>query len=232
MLMARLQTHFRCVSYDLPDDANVISYRHADYVADLFALLDHLQVAECIVSGSSFGSSVALAALHQQPRRFSHGVLQCGFARRPFAATEVLAASFVRFLPGRVGHLPLSRAVLERNHRGPFLERESDVWDFYVERSLSPPLRAFATRVLTVAKLDLRPILPAIQTPVLIVCGDRDPLVGKTCEEELMRGLPRYARAEIEQCGHEPHLTHPEVLAEVLTRVLLPTNASCEHSCP
>src|SRR5262245_34837629 len=52
MLMARLQAHFRCVSYDLPDGPNVIQYQHADYVNDLFALLDHLQISECIVSGS------------------------------------------------------------------------------------------------------------------------------------------------------------------------------------
>ena len=227
MLMARLQAHFRCVSYDLPagvnDGAHLMTYRHADYTADLFALLDHLRIRECMLYGSSFGSTIALAALHQAPRRFSHGILQAGFAHRPLAATEVLAASFVRFLPGRVAHLPLVRAVLERNHRGPFRERDTDVWDYYLERGFSVPLRAFATRLLMVARLDLRPILPTIQKPMLLVCGDGDPLVGKKCEDELQRGLPMVARAEIERCGHEPHLTHPEVLAEVLTQVLTPT---------
>jgi pimeloyl-ACP methyl ester carboxylesterase len=142
---------------------------------------------------------------------------------------EILAASFVRFLPGRIAHLPFARAVIERNHRSCFSEREPDVWDFYVERQFNVPLRAFATRLLMVSRLDLRAILPAIQTPTLLVCGECDPLVGKSCEQDLMNGLPRYARAEIEKCGHEPHLTHPEVLAEVLMQVLMPSKreASC-----
>ena len=75
-----------------------------------------------------------------------------------------------------------------------------------------------------VHRLDLRPILPAIHQRVLLVCGDRDPLVGRTCAQELKQGLPFAARAEIEQCGHQPHLTHPEVLGEVVRQFLLPTS--------
>jgi 3-oxoadipate enol-lactonase len=234
MLMARLQSHFRCISYDLPDGgsdgAHLRTYRHADYVSDFFALLDHLHIEQCVPYGASFGSTVVLNAVHQQPQRFTHGIVQGGFARRPFAPMEKLAAAFVRFLPGRVAHLPFAQSVLARHSRGPFLQREPEAWDFFIERSFSVSLPAFATRVLLVANTDLRPLLPAIQTPMLLVCGDRDPIVGKTCEEELMHGLPRHARAEIEECGHEPHLTHPEVLAEVLLQVLLPSHreASCQ----
>ena len=58
---------------------------------------------------------------------------------------------------------------------------------------------------------------------MLMICGDRDPLVGKACEGELRQGLPNVARAEIERCGHQAHLTHPEVMAEVVQQFLLPT---------
>src|SRR5205807_461669 len=87
MLMARLQTHFCCISYDLPngaaDGAHLMTHDHAAHVADLFALLDHLAIHRCFLLGSSFGSTIALAALHAQPDRFSHAILQGGFARRP-----------------------------------------------------------------------------------------------------------------------------------------------------
>lgn len=227
MLMARLQAHFRCVSFDLPDGnsdgARVRSYRHADHVADLFALLDHLSIRACTLLGSSFGSTIALAALHEQPGRFPRAILQGGFARRPLAWAEVMAASFCRFMPGRVAHLPLVRQVLERGHRAAFADREPAVWDFFVEENLRIPLRAFASRALLMHRIDLRPLLPAIQQPVLMVCGDRDPLVGKACEAELKQGLPMAARAEIENCGHLPQLTHPEVLAEVVRQWLVPS---------
>ena len=118
------------------------------------------------------------------------------------------------------------RQILDRNHHEPFLTREPDVWDFFLERQCGVPFRTFAARVLMVNRLDLRPILPAIAQPILLVCGDRDPLVGKACEQELKQGLPSAARAEIEQCGHQPHLTHPEVLAEVARQFLLPSCGS------
>src|SRR5579862_7071797 len=79
MLMARLQEHFRCVSFDLPDGeadgAHPRNYRHPDFVADLFALLDHLAIRETMLLGSSFGSTIALAAMHLQPSRFPRAVL-------------------------------------------------------------------------------------------------------------------------------------------------------------
>jgi pimeloyl-ACP methyl ester carboxylesterase len=86
MVMARLADHFTTVEYDLPDgltDGSTIGrYTHREYVADLLALLDHLGFRRAAVVGSSFGSTVALAALAAAPERFTHGVLQGGFARR------------------------------------------------------------------------------------------------------------------------------------------------------
>lgn len=233
MLMARLQASFRCVSFALPDGdadgAHLMSYRHADLVADLFALLDHLSIRQCSLFGSSLGSTIALAALHAQPGRFSHALLQGAFARRPLAPAEVLAASFARFCPGRLGQLPFARQLLEHAQRDWFQLREPEVLDFFVQHHLRATVRALATRALMLHKLDLRPILPAIRLPVLIICGDRDTLIGKRFEEELSKGLPLVARAEIEQCGHVPQLTHPEVLAELVGQFLLPT--SCAAAC-
>ena len=36
-----------------------------------------------------------------------------------------------------------------------------------------------ARRALLLHRVDLRPLLPAIRQPVLLVCGSHDPLVGK-----------------------------------------------------
>jgi len=229
MLMARLSPFFRCVSYDLPDGrgdgAHLMSYRHCDLAGDLLALLDHLALPQCAVLGSSFGATIALAALHAQPHRFSRAMLQGGFARRPLAPAEVLAASFARFWPGNLGDLPLVERVLSMKAEAEFAGREPEVWRFFVEQNLTIPLQAFALRALMIHRLDLRPILPTIRHPVMLVCGDRDTLVGKECERELMNGLPTAARAEIENCGHVPQFTHPEVLAEVVRHFLAP--AAC-----
>lgn len=220
LLISRLQEHFRCVSFDLPDGVDdgacLRSYRHEDLASDLFAVLDHLHIHECTVLGFSFGATIALAAMQREPRRFWRGILQSGFAHRELSRAEVFCATWARFLPGRLGHVPMVRRILERNHREPFRAREPEVWDYFVTEHQRVPLAAFASRVMMVHRLDLRPKLPGITQPVLLVCGDRDPLIGKTCEADLQRGLVQVARAELEQCGHLPHLTHPEVLAEIV----------------
>ena len=51
-------------------------------------------------------------------------------------------------------------------------------------------MAAVAQCAVTLHRLDLRPLLPSIRQPVLLICGDCDPLVGKKCEEDLQRGLP------------------------------------------
>ncbi len=227
MLAARLKSSFRCVSFDLPDGrgdgARVRRYQHADHVADLVALLDHLRVQRSFLLGFSFGSTIALSAMAQFPQRFMRAVLVGGFARRPLAPAEVLLASWARWWPGRLANLPFMRSAVERMHRPPFESRDADVWDFFLQRNLDVPLAAFAQRALLVHRTDLRALLWTIQQAVLLAVGDRDPLVGQATTEELRRGLPNVSRAELENCGHQPHLTHPEVLAEVVKQFLAPS---------
>lgn len=232
LLMARLRSHFRCIAYDLPtgadDGARLTRYRHDDLVRDLFALLDHRRLRQCFLWGSSFGATIALAALAEQPRRFMRAIVQGGFARRPLAPAEVLAVHWARYLPGTVGAVPLLERLTRRNHFAPFAERGAAEWEFFLQRQGAVPIRAFAQRALLMHHTDLRDRLPRIDVPVLLVTGDSDPLVGKASEHELRAGLPLAARAEIERCGHYPHLTHPEVCAEVVRQFLLPTPCGSE----
>ena len=85
-----------------------------------------------------------------------------------------------------------------------------------------PPIAAVAHRALLIHRLDLRHLLAEIHQPVLLVCGDHDPLVGPACEEALLRGLPNAGRAQLAGCGHNPLFSHPEVLAELTRQFLTP----------
>jgi pimeloyl-ACP methyl ester carboxylesterase len=224
--MALLSRHFRCIAYDLPngggDGARLARYRHEDYVADVFALLDHLGARRSYVLGSSFGSTIALAALRAAPTRLARGIIQGGFAHRPLAPAELLLARLARYFPGPVSRLPFRQHLLWREHHGPLAARGPDVWDYLVTRWGSPPMAAVARRALVLHGVDLRPVLGEVRQPVLLVCGDFDPLVRKHCEEELLRGLPHAVRVELDQCGHAPYFSHPELLAEIVRRFLTP----------
>jgi pimeloyl-ACP methyl ester carboxylesterase len=221
-----LSKHYRCIAYRLPtgqsDGARLGRYRHADYVADLFAVLDHLNVGEVYLFGSSFGSTIALEAVYDQPKRIRRAILQGGFAQRRLAPAELLLARFARYWPAPLWRLPLRSAVLRHTHGMEFETRTPDVWNYFLQQCGAPPMATVARRALTVHEVDLRRHLAAISRPILLVCGERDPLVDRTCEQVLLRGLPEVARVELTACGHLPHFTHPEALAEVVHGFLSP----------
>ena len=224
LLAAHLSPHFRCVAYDWPtgvgDGAHLDRYRHGDFVADAIALLEHVGADEAFILGYSFGSTLALAAMHAQPERIRRAVLLSGFAHRQLAPAELLLASLGRWWPGELRHLPLRNRFLRVTQSHSFVHCEPGVWEFYVRRIGEQPMAAMARRALVLHQVDLRPILPLIEQPVLLACGDCDPLVNKQCETELMTGLRHAIRAELGGCGHQAIFTHPEALAEATTEFL------------
>lgn len=231
MPIALLAGHFRCIAYDLPAGPEVKRYRHADYVADLAALIDHLELDECSLFGFSFGSTIALEAMRQWPARLPHAVLQGGFARRPLGPGEVLLASLARYWPWPLARLPLRVKVLEYAHRGPFLSSPLECWDYFLDRQGAPPMSAVARRALCLHRLDLRPRLAKVQQPILMICGEFDHLVDKNCEQALLDGLPQVERVELAGCGHMPQFSHPAAMAEVTRAFLMSRSAAKTSRC-
>jgi pimeloyl-ACP methyl ester carboxylesterase len=225
-----LSRHFRCIAYDLPtgqgDNARLTRYRHADLVDDVFTILDHFRIDRTFVFGSSFGSTITLAAMHRRPGRFERAVLQGGFAYRRLAPAEVLLCNLARYWPGPVRMLPLRERTLRNAHFAAFAPREPALWNFYMERASGHFMSTLARRALILHQVDLRKLLPEIPHPILMMCGDCDPLVGKECEDTLLKGLPNVTRVEFPGCGHLPYFTHPELLAEVTQRFLTPAACS------
>ncbi|MFL5242808.1 MAG: alpha/beta fold hydrolase [Gemmataceae bacterium] len=225
-VIALLTGQFRCISYELPkgrgDRARVWEYRHDDLVADLFALLDHLGLQQSYVYGSSFGSTIALAAAYKQPKRLPRVVLQGGFANRPLFRGELLLARIARYLPGIMGGLPLRERLIRRAHFAPFAGLPAEAWQYCLQCTATPPVSATGYHALILNRVDLRPLLPEIRQPVLLLCGDCDPLIGRAHEEVLLKGLPNADRITISGCGHTPTFTHPELLAALIRDFLTP----------
>lgn len=226
LVCCRLASQFRCIAYDLPgtpgDRSNPRQYTHDGLVADLFALLDHVGAPQSYVLGASFGATIALRAMHAQPQRIPRGILVGGFAHRPLAPAERCLTSLARFFPGTMRLLPWRRALLRRAHGAAFTGRDPEVWEYFLRRSGMPLIRTVARRARLLNDVDLRPILPEIRQPVLMICGDGDPLVHKDRQNELLRGLRNVARVELEECGHFPQYTHPELFADVVRGFLTP----------
>ncbi len=225
MVMARLvDAGFRCVGYELPngrdDDADLGAYQHAHLVDDLIALLDHLRIDRADLLGSSFGTTVALRALATHPDRFRRGVLKGGFARRPLSAIERGPAWLARRWPLRLGQLPGYRLVMARLEGRGFARCPPEVFRYLLTCTGATPVRAVARRALMLAALDLRPLLPRVSQPVLMIGGDCDGIVPRWCEEEVERGLKNVRRVELSPCGHYPQYTMPGPTAEAIAGLL------------
>src|SRR5262249_7284723 len=159
---------------------------HEDLVDDLRALLDHVGIQQSYLLGSSFGSTITLAALHRFPERFPRGILQGGFAYRRLAPAEVATAWLACFAPGSMRWMPMRRTALTNSHFDPLAGSDPDIWEYFLTRWCSPPIASVGRRAMILYRVDLRPILSEIRQPALLVCGERDPLVNHACERDLL----------------------------------------------
>lgn len=76
--------------------------------------------------------------------------------------------------------------------------------------ALAATLRGAGTH----AMADLRPQLPGLTVPVLVVTGDEDAKF-TALGDELMAALPQATRCRL-PCGHAPHLEAPDALADAI----------------
>jgi pimeloyl-ACP methyl ester carboxylesterase len=226
-LLNRLTAHFRTIVYDYPgehpgDGARLSQITHDNLVDDLFGLIDRLNVGRAFLVGISFGSTIALKALHREPRRFPRAVLQGGFAHRTFTMAERWALRLGRLVPGTVSRLPLRRTILTYNSRTEFPVLLDDRWDYYLQENGLTPIRSLAHRVDSLTTLDLGPILSAIPTEILLIQGNEDRIVPRRDFEVLKAALPKAEAAILPTVGHQPHMTHAEVMAQLIHQWLLP----------
>jgi pimeloyl-ACP methyl ester carboxylesterase len=235
MVLARLvDAGFRCVAYELAngrdDGANLGMYKHPHYTADLVALLDHLALPQVDLLGSSFGTTIALRSLATHPHRFRRCVLKGAFARRPLKWIERGLSRLSRYWSCRMSDLPLRESWM-RDLDGPSFEGcDPENFQYLLTCTGHTPARAAARRTLIIDKLDLRPLLPKVAHPVLLICGDRDNIVFPWCEAELEAGLKDVRRVVFSPCGHYPQYTMPGPLAEAITGFLTGSAATSSPS--
>lgn len=225
MLMQRLvEGGRRCIAYELADgrhdDGRLGRYGHDDFVNDLIVLLDHLNFDAVDLLGCSFGSTVSLRALALHPDRFRKVVLQGAFAHRDFTTLEALLAKIARLLPGTMASMPKRKEFLAEQTLPQLPDCPPPIFEFLLECGGRTPIRAASHRANILRKLDLRPLLPTIRHEVLMIGGDRDGLVPRSCEAELEAGLTNVQRLEIAPGGHYPQYAAPSTMADVMLTFL------------
>jgi pimeloyl-ACP methyl ester carboxylesterase len=191
--------------------------------------LDHLQLPRTYLFGSSFGATIALKAASEHPDRFARMVLQGGFARRSVERWEQVLCQFARYAPGRMKHLVIGTSLKSPGDFAIMSKLPKERRRFMLSNCGNAPIAASAQIALLIAQLDLRPLLGGVTLPVRLIGGDRDGIVPRACEEEVLRGLPMAERIEIDGCGHLPQYTHPGLLAELIRQFFTPECGRVPH---
>jgi proline iminopeptidase len=207
------------------------AYALADYVADLGQVQEQLGVERIDLLGHSHGSLVALLYAAEHPDRVRKLVLAAVGARFDEPQVEAMQAGMLR----RSGEpwYDDALAALEEEQAGKFADdaelgrivaRELPFYfahygeneRAFVQHALEQPVHAGALRYFNANEFmsfDLRPALPRVTAPTLVLAGGEDFILGPTACREVAEGIAN-ARLEVfEGVGHMPWVEAPEAFA-------------------
>jgi len=208
-----LSERYHCVCMDLrghgQSSAPATGYALDDFVSDLTALFERLDISGATILGWSMGALVALAAQRELRERLASLVLVSGTSK--FVACEGyphgLPSKEPRGLALRLKRNP--QQAVDAFFSSMFTPEElADNTFKRLEKEAAPPSPSVAIQSLeTLASADLRNMLSTVQVPVLLVHGDRDTVCLPNASRYMAEVIPCASLAIMEGVGHAPMLT-------------------------
>jgi len=192
-----------------------VHQRHAGLPQMASALLAE-QRGELILCGASMGGMLALEVWRQAPRRVRAMALLGSSARADTPELLRLRGDAIAlYEQGRW------REVLGANVAFAFEPRNASADPTLVQRYLAMIERAGAQQLIAqnravMARPDSRPLLPDIDCPVLVACGDADLLTPPDHSSEMAALLPRAELRIVDTCGHMLTMERPSQVNALL----------------
>lgn len=192
----------------------VTEISHEHHIETLLSVLDAQDVGRCVVAGDSANAAVAIAAALQEPDRFDGLVVVNGHAWG-FDRPEVH-----RFIDGLRNQFD---ATVDFFVDLVFPEPDSahlKAWLRDIIRRTGPD--AAAAILEANLAIDLRPRLAELDIPALIIHGRLDAVSAAAMDDarEMAHRLPDAELVLIDDAGHLPLLSRPEVVAHHLAGFL------------
>lgn len=223
-----LSAGFRVIAPDLRghgrSEKSVDGYTFDGFSADIAALFRQLDLREALLAGWSLGAQAVMLAGTRLEQRLAGLALISGTPR--FTAT----ADF----PHALGAVEADgMGVKVRRNMGRALDGftarmfapgELDdtvlagkIRELLAEIPLPDPEMALQS-LISLATADMRPLLPALRLPTLIINGDRDPICLPQASRYLAEAIASSEQVVIAGCGHAPFLTHSRQFNETIVR--------------
>ena len=218
-------------------------YAIADYASDVEELREHLGLEQLLLLGHSHGGVVAVEYAASHPDRVERLILASTLARNgPEQAAamqqavesrkdEPWHADAVDALQTELqGEFADGRELMELARRmmplyyADYGEREQQ----HVASLDGDSLCVDATRLWEKElweHFDLRPLLPNLTMPTLVLTGERDFITGPVCAAELTEGIPASESVVLPGTGHMVFVEAPEQFREAVLGFLLGARA-------
>jgi pimeloyl-ACP methyl ester carboxylesterase len=207
-----LSRAWRAVAFDHRGSGATITSLEAitvdNMVADVFAVMDALDIGRCVLAAESAGATVALLAALARPERFDGLVLVDGLIHHPPFNP---GAPFVTGL--RADFEATIAAFAQACAPGP----DNESIRHWGRQILRRSGQAAAIRLIEcLAGIDLRPRVAEVSLPTVIIHGSADALVPLADAEWLAAQLPDATLHVLPGAGHVPTLTHPAEVAAII----------------
>jgi 3-oxoadipate enol-lactonase len=186
--------------------------------ADMAQLLDELNISAAHVLGLSLGGLVAqLLAIHF-PQKVNKLILVNTFARLwPTSLHEayILArrAMVSRFLPPGTTAKVVARDLFPRHD-------QAALRDEVLKRVGTNDVVSYRHLVAAIRQFDSRPQLNRIAAATLLITGDRDEVVPRSCQQQLVRGIRKVQWHIVRDSGHATPVDQPEEFNRVVLEYL------------
>ncbi|PMC34286.1 alpha/beta hydrolase [Bacillus sp. UMB0899] len=188
-----LSGKFRVICYDMIGHGGSEHppgpYSLSQFVDQLLALMNHLQIKQCHLVGFSMGGMVAQSlALHQQEKLKSLTIMSA-VANRTNEQTKAILSRVEEVKQN--GPLATIDPAIKRWFSPEFLETEKDIIAKIKTRlqTNNPQSYIAAYSLFATADQELSPILHQIDVPTLIITGEHDigsnPLMSKQMHEQI-----------------------------------------------
>lgn len=172
----RLKSRFTVLTYDVPGHGEVpvpgAPYSIEDLSFQLAGLLRRQGVQRAHVAGMSLGGLVAQHFAGTQPERVEKLIL---VDTTPRYVDEMRAMWVKRAAEARsAGTASLTEGILKIWFTDAFREQNPPAVRYVRECFSRTPGEGYALACEALGAADLRAVVPAIQAPTLVVCGDQD----------------------------------------------------------
>ena len=180
------------------------------------AFADALRLERFIVIGNSMGGIAAQDLASRLDGRISKLIL-VGTGARIVGVKPDWRKAMDEWISGEA-----DRSFTERMVDALLKRRPSDPRDFEIfVDDVAAANKAFLGAVLTSAfEFDLRPALPRITAPTLVIRGEFDASRTPQHVAELMSGIPNCRAREVAGAGHSPQVDSPEAFCALVREFL------------